>query len=80
MAEFVVKIPEEMIKRMTGFSEINWSKIAQRAIFEEYRKLSVIRLFDDLFKNSKLTDEDCLKLGKEVNHAVKLRIEKELSE
>jgi len=37
--------------------------------------------FDELFKqHSELTDEDCLKLGKEVNRAVRLRIEKELTE
>jgi hypothetical protein len=61
---------------------IKWSKAAERAVCEEFRKLAsikLIKLFDELFKHSELTDEDCLKLGKEVNKAVRLRIEGELS-
>jgi hypothetical protein len=48
-------------------------------VLEEFRKLASIKLFDELFKHSELTDEDCLRLGREVNRAVRLRIEKELS-
>jgi hypothetical protein len=55
------------------------SSVAERAVREEFRKLASIKLFDELFKHSELTDEDCLKLGKEVNKAVRLRIEGELS-
>jgi len=47
-------------------------------VLEEFMKLASIKLFDELFKHSELTDEDCLKLGREVNRAVRLRIEKEL--
>ena len=76
MAELVVRIPERVKQE---FPEVEWSKVAERAVLEEFRKLAAIKLFDELFKHSELTDEDCLRLGKEVNRAVRLRIEKELS-
>ncbi len=76
MGELTIKIPERVTQE---FPEVEWSKVAERAVLEEFRKLASIKLFDELFKHSELTDEDCLKLGKEVNRAVRLRIEKELT-
>ncbi len=76
MAEIVVKIPERIKQE---FPDVEWSKVAERAVLEEFRKLASIKLFDELFKHSELTDEDCLRLDREVNRAVRLRIEKELS-
>ena len=76
MEELTIKIPERVRQE---FPEVEWSKVAERAVLEEFRKLATIKLFDELFKNSEITDEDCLKLGKEVNRSVRLRIEKELS-
>ena len=76
MGEITIKIPERVKQE---FPEVEWSKVAERAVLEEFRKLATIKLFDELFKHSELTDEDCLKLGKEVNRAVRLRIEEELS-
>ena len=76
MVEVLIKIPERVKQE---FPEIEWSKVAERAVLEEFRKLATIKLFNELFKHSELTDEDCLRLGREVNRAVRLRIEKELS-
>jgi hypothetical protein len=53
-------------------------EIPERVMLGELRKLATLKLFDELFKHSELTGDDCLKLGKEVNKAVRLRIEKEL--
>jgi hypothetical protein len=76
MAEVVILVPDR-IKR--DFPHVGWSKIAERAISKEFRKLASIKLFDELFKHSKLTDNECIGLGKEVNRAVRLRIERDLS-
>jgi len=76
MAELTIKIPEKIKEE---FPQVEWSKVAERTVLDEFRKLASIKLFDELFKHSELTDEDCLKLGREVNRAVRLRIEAELS-
>lgn len=72
-------LSKELKHKISEFPEVDWSKIAERALLEEFRKLASIKLFDELFKHSKLTDKDCLRLGREVNRAVRLRIEKDLS-
>ena len=77
MSELSIKMPNNIKQE---FPQVEWSKVAERAIAEEYRKLAVTKVFDDLFKHSELTDKDCLKMGKEVNKSVRLRIEKELAE
>ena len=58
---------------------LNSSTIALSAIFDEFRRLASIKVFNELFKHSKLTDKECMELGKEVNKAVRLRIERDLS-
>lgn len=75
MPELIVEIPEGIEQE---FPQIKWSEVAERAVLEEFRKLATIKLLDELFKHSELTDEDCLRLGREVNRAVRLRIERDL--
>lgn len=75
-SELKVRIPENIEQE---FPEVDWSKVAERAVLEEFRKLATIKLFDDMFKHSELTGEDALRLGKEVNKAVRLRLEMELA-
>jgi hypothetical protein len=52
-------------------------------INEEFVKLRLTRdlmleRLDELLKDSELTDEECLSMGKETRRAVRLRIEQEL--
>ena len=75
MGELRITIPERVLQE---FPDVAWSKIAERAVLEEFRRLATIKLFDELFKHSELTDEECLNLGREVSRAVRLRIEREL--
>jgi hypothetical protein len=75
MGELKIRIPEQVLQE---FPDVAWPKIAERAVLEEFRRLATIKLFDDFFKHSELTDEECLSLGKEVSRAVRLRIEHEL--
>ena len=74
-----ITLHRELRHKISEFPEVDWSKIAERAVLEEFRKLASIKLFDELFKHSELTDEDCLRLGREVNRAVRLRIERDMS-
>ena len=64
MVEVVISVPDQIKQE---FPQVAWSKIAERAIGEEFRKLASIKLFNELFKNSKLNDKGCIELGREVN-------------
>ncbi|ODS38573.1 hypothetical protein BEH94_04955 [Candidatus Altiarchaeales archaeon WOR_SM1_SCG] len=76
MVEVVISVPDQI---KYEFPHVGWSKIAERAIVEEFRKLASIKLFNELFKHSELTDRECIALGKDVNRAVRSRIERDLS-
>ena len=67
MANVTVAVPNELKQDMDLFEEINWSAVARKA-FEE--KIKLMRKMDSLLKNSELTEEDTVKLGKKVNQAM----------
>ncbi len=82
MAELVVKIPEKLEKEIEELA-VDKSKFALEAIEERlaelklekskaFRKL-LLSVFNRMTENSKLSDEDCLRLGREVNEELAKR-------
>ena len=67
MVNITMSIPEEMKKQMEKFPEINWSAIARAAI---KKRLILLSELDNLLKDSELTEEDALRLGRELTKAV----------
>ena len=74
MSDLKVKVPQKVLKE---FPEVDWDKIAERAVMEEFRKRISIRMLDELLKDSELTDEDIERLSEKVDSQVRKRIEKE---
>ena len=82
MAELVIKIPEELEKEIEELA-VDKSKFALEAIEERlaelklekskaFRKL-LLSVFNRMTENSKLSDEDCLRSGREVNEELAKR-------
>ena len=70
MTNMTLAIPEDLHEIMKKHSEIKWSEVARHAIWEKARKLE---LMDKLLANSKLTEEDALRIGREVNKGIARR-------
>jgi len=70
MVSITLSVPLELKKEMEVFPEMNWSEVARQAIA---RKLFMLRKFREFSKESKLTEEDALRLGNEVSAAVSNR-------
>ena len=51
-------------------TEVKWSEIARRALWEYVQKLE---LMDSLLKDSKLTEEDVLELGDKIKEGIAKR-------
>jgi hypothetical protein len=64
MVSITLAIPKEMKKEMELYPEINWSAVARAAIL---RKIQILKEMDELLKNSKLTEEDAILLGRKIN-------------
>ena len=62
-----VCVPDELKGKMNAFSEINWSEVARKAFSQKVKDMEFLEYFR---KDSELTEEDALRLGREVNAAV----------
>jgi hypothetical protein len=64
MTNVTLSIPAELKQRMDCFEELNWSAVARKAFEEKIQELEFIKKFKE---KSTITEEDALKLGKELN-------------
>jgi len=73
-------ISDELKSRMEKFSWINWSEIAREEALEHDKKIVLLDELDDLTKDSKITDKDCLEFAKRVKKRIWQKVKKELQE
>lgn len=67
MVNITLSVPEDMKQEMDEFKEMNWSEVARASI---KKRLILLREFKEFTKNSELSEEDAIRLGREVNKAV----------
>jgi len=70
MVSITLSVPEELKQKMDKFEWLNWSSIAREAFLKRMKQLEVLERFEKDFEKSKLTDEDCIKLGRELRQAI----------
>lgn len=63
MVNMTLAIPEELNKTIKKHTEIKWSEIARKAMWEHARKLE---LMEKLVANSKLTERDAEEIGEKI--------------
>ena len=73
MPTLTLAIPKELKSEMDSLPELNWSEVARSAISE---KVKEYKLFKSISAKSKLTEEDALELGREVNKGLHKRYKK----
>ena len=64
MVNVTLSIPSDLKHRMDSFAEINWSAVAREAFDDKIKDLEFIKQFK---AKSTFTEEDAIKLGKELN-------------
>lgn len=64
MVSITLSVPGDLKKEMEMFPEMNWSAVARESI---KKKLIMLRKFKEFTKDSTLTEEDALRLGREVS-------------
>ena len=72
MVSITLSMPEELKDRMDSFSEMNWSAVARNAI---KKKILMLEKFHEFTKDSDFTQEDALRLGREVSAKAMKRFE-----
>lgn len=64
MVNMTLAIPEDLKIAMEKHKEIKWSEVARSAIREKVVKLE---LMDKILSKSKLTENDAMSFGREIN-------------
>ena len=70
MTNMTLAIPEDLHEIMENHKEIKWSEVARQAMWQQARKLE---LMDKILSKSKLTEQDALEIGREVNKGIAKR-------
>ena len=70
MVSVTLSIPEKFKQKMDRFEWLNWSALAREAFAKRMRQIEVLEKFEKDFEKSELTDEDCIKLGRELREDI----------
>ena len=73
MTTMTLAVPSELKHKMENFPEMNWSEIARQAFMQKIKDLEFLRKFKS---DSTLTEEDVLRLGRELNKTLVKRYKK----
>ena len=66
-------VPLELKHKMETFPEMNWSEVARQAFMQRIKDLEFLKKFKS---DSTLTEEDALRLGRELNKNLAKRYKK----
>ena len=70
MVNMTLAVPEDLHEAMRKHSEIKWSEVARKAMWEHARKLE---LMDRLIAKSRLSEKDAEEIGSKIKKAVARR-------
>jgi len=73
MATATLTVSDDIKSELKRFSWINWSEVAREAFLEKLKRDKAFRRFDEILKDSKMTDELASKLGDELKRRVAKR-------
>ena len=73
MATATLTVSDDVKEELNNFSWINWSEIARESFLERLRRDKAFEKFDEILKNSKMTDELAFKLADELKKKVAKR-------
>jgi hypothetical protein len=70
MANITISVPKELKAKMNRFPEINWSRLTSILLSQKIKRLELLKELDETLADSKLTDEDCVDLGKRLKKEI----------
>ena len=73
MTTMTLAVPSELKDKMEKFPEMNWSEVARQAFMQRIKDLEFLKKFKSA---STLTEEDTLRLGRELNSNLAKRYKK----
>ena len=78
MASVTFALNDELKLRMSRFPWVNWSEVGRESFVARLRRAEALKKLSELTRKSKLTEEDALKLAKELKESMWGSYNKEL--
>ncbi len=79
MPNITLSISDELKRGLDSLPELNWSEIVRNFLSEKVKRALLLKKLDKLLENSELTEEDCIRLGREAKKSMHKRFLKEVS-
>lgn len=67
MPNITLSIPEQLKKQLDELPELNVSESVRAFLSDKVRRALILKKLDKMLESSELTEEDCIKLGRELN-------------
>ncbi len=77
MPNITVSVPLELKKKMDQLPELNWSEITREFLVGKIKRALLLKKLDKMLENSKLTEQDALKLGEKIKKSMLKRYQAE---
>lgn len=76
MATVTLTVSEQEKAEFKSFLWVNWSELSRAELIEDEKTAEDFEMFKKIAAKSKLTEEDALRLGREVNKSLHKRYKK----
>jgi len=70
MASITFAVDEELKEKISKFFWINLSALVMHELLKEFKRQKVLKKLEEFFKDSNLTDEDALRLGRKIKEGM----------
>jgi len=79
MPNITLSISEDLKTNMDSLPELNWSEVVRDFLSEKVKRALLLKKLDKLLENSKLTEKDCINLGRKAKKSMHKKFLKEVS-
>lgn len=70
MPNITLSLPKDLKSNMDKLPEVNWSEITREFLLEKVKRLTLLKKLDKMLENSELTEEDCIRMGREAKKSM----------
>ena len=73
MASITFSVNDELKSELSKFTWVIWSELVKQELIKRLERAEKFKRFDEILKNSKMTDEEAFKLADELKRRVAKR-------
>ena len=66
-------VPDKLKKDISELKGVNWSEETRQFLEDRVRRLKALKKLDELTKDSELTEEDVLEIGRKIKESIAKR-------